>query len=114
MVRAQAALGQRANYDVERNIMTAHNNEIGHVFGFPDQRDFNSAVGIERGGERIDGKKSVGLRKRRHRARAFPARERDEAVVGADQRNQYELFAAELGRYAHRHTRSDGVSGFDR
>ena len=94
--------------------MTAHNNKIGRVFGFPDQRDFNSAVGIERGGERIDGKKSVGLRKRRHRARSFPARERDEAVVGADQRNQHKFFAAELGRYAHRHARSDRVRGFER
>ena len=62
--------------------MTAHNNEIGRVLGFPDQRDFNSAVGIERRGERIDGKKSVGLRKRRHRARPLAGRKGYESLVG--------------------------------
>jgi len=114
MVRAYAALGQRANHDIQRNIVTAHNDKIGRALGFPDQRDFNLAVGIERGGERIDGKESIRLRERRHRARALSGRECDKAVIGADQRNQHEFFAAELGRYAHRHARSDRVRGFDR
>ena len=65
---AQAALGQHTDHDIQRNIVTAHNDKIGRALGFPDQRDFHLAVGIERGGERIDGKKSVGLRERRHRA----------------------------------------------
>src|SRR5262250_1188074 len=94
--RAYAAVGQRANHDIQRNVVTAHNDKIGRTFGFSDQRDFNLAVGIERGGERIDGKKPVRLRERRHRTRAFSGRECDEALVIAYQRNQYELFAAEL------------------
>jgi hypothetical protein len=51
-----AALGQRANHDMQRNIVTAHNDKIGRVLGFPDQRDFNLAVGVERGGERTCGR----------------------------------------------------------
>ena len=105
---------KRANHDIQRNVVTAHNDKIGRELGFPDQRDFDLAVGVERGGERIDSKESICLRERRHRARALAGRECDEAVIGADQRNQHEFFATELGRYVHRHARSDRVRGFKR
>jgi hypothetical protein len=60
--RTQAALGQRADHDIERDVVTAHDDQIGRALGFSDQGDFDVAVGIERGDERIDGKKTIGLR----------------------------------------------------
>ena len=113
MTLLPAALGQRANHDIQRNIVTAHNDKIGCALGFPDQRDFNLTVGIERGGERVDGKESVGLRERCHRPRTFSCWKSDKAFVRTDKRNQYEFFAAELGRDAQRHARSDRVRRFE-
>ena len=56
------------------------------------------AVGIERGGERVDLEETVGLREAGHRAGALAGRERDRAVLAVDQRHQHEFLAAELGR----------------
>ena len=48
---------------------------------FSDQRDLDLAARIEGGSERVDGEKAIGLRERRHRARALSGRKGDESVV---------------------------------
>ena len=54
-VRAlKPALGERAEHDVERDAVAAHDDEIGRARRLADQRDVGAAAGIERGGERID------------------------------------------------------------
>ena len=37
--RAKAPLGQRADHDVERDIVAAHDDEVGRALGLADQRD---------------------------------------------------------------------------
>ena len=46
--RVKAALGERADHDVERNVMAAHDDQIGRVRGVADQRHLDIAVGVER------------------------------------------------------------------
>src|SRR5262249_18261457 len=46
--RAPAPLTQSTDHDIERNIMTAHDDEIGRALGFADQRNFGLAPRIER------------------------------------------------------------------
>ena len=66
--RRKAALGERAHDDIERNVVAAHDDEIGRPRCVANQRHLSACVGIERRRERIDGKKSVGLGKRSDRA----------------------------------------------
>ena len=106
--RRKAALGERAHDDVERDIVAAHDDEIGRPRRVANQRHLGACVGVERCRERIDGKKSVGLRKRSDGARAFAARKSDRAVFAGHQGYENELLAAEFRSDPHRHARRDG------
>ena len=46
--RRKTALGQRADHDIERHVMAAHDHQIGRVRGAADQRHLHLAVGVER------------------------------------------------------------------
>ena len=83
--RAQAALGQSADHDVERDIVAAHDHEVRRVIGLTDQRHLSLGLGVERRGERIDGQETVGLREGRHCTRSFSGWKRDQAVFRGDQ-----------------------------
>ena len=85
--------------------MATHDDEIGRARRVGDQRDLNVGIRIERACQRIDGQESVGLGKRRHRARTFAGRKRDCTVFAGDERDQHEFLAAELRSYSHRHAR---------
>ena len=50
--RVKAAFGERADDDIERDIVAAHDDEIGRARRLADQRDFGAGVGIERTRER--------------------------------------------------------------
>ena len=112
--RGKAALGERADHDIERDIVAAHDDEVRRALGFADQSDVGAGAGIERRGQRIDRQKPVGLRKGGDRARAFAGGERDRAVVAGDERDQHEFLAAKLGGDPHRQPRGDGFRRFGR
>ena len=88
--------------------------QIGRVRGAADQRHLHIAAGIERGGQRVDLEKAVGLRETGDRAGPLAGRERNRAALAFDQRHQHEFLAAEFGGDAHRHARGDGLRGFRR
>ena len=67
--------------DVERDAVAAHDHEIGHARGLPDQRHARARAGIERRRQRVDLEEAVGLREARHRARALGGRKRDQPVL---------------------------------
>ena len=79
--RRKAALGQRADHHIERDVVAAHDHQIGRMRGAADQRHLRVAVGIERGGQRVDLEKAVGLREAGDRAGALAGRECDRAVL---------------------------------
>ena len=69
------------DHHIERDVVAAHDDEVGRARGAADQRDLRRAAGIERGGQRVDLDEAVGLREAGHRAGALAGRERDRAVA---------------------------------
>ncbi len=71
----------RADHRIERDVVAAHDDEVGRARRAADQRHLRLAAGIERGGERVDGEEAVGLREARHRAGALADRKGDGAAA---------------------------------
>src|SRR2546423_8710776 len=84
--RRKSAPGEFADDDIERDVVTAHDDEIGHLDGATDQGDTRATIGIERGRERIDFEKAVRLRKAGHRARGLGGWKSERAILAIDQR----------------------------
>ena len=112
--RRKAARGERAHHHVERDVMAAHDDDVGRARRRSDQRHLRLAAGVERRRERVDLDEAVGLREAGDGAGAFAGREGDHALPAVDQRHQEEFFAAELGGDAHRHGGGDGFGRFRR
>ena len=111
----KAALRQRADHRVEREVVAAHDHQIGRMRGAsPISVTSSIRTGIERGGKRVDLEKAVGLREAGDRARALADGKRERTFGALDQRHQHEFLAAELGGDAHRYARLNRLRRFRR
>ena len=66
--RGETTVGKRADDDIERDVVAAHDDEVERLLAAVEQRHLRLAVGVQRRRERIDFDKAVGLREAGYRA----------------------------------------------
>ena len=112
--RAKAALGKRADHDIERDIVAAHDDEIGRALAFADQRHLGAASASSAEASASIAKKPSACENAVTAPEPLPVGNAIGPSSPATSDDQHEFLAAEFGSDPHRHARSDGFCRFRR